>query len=77
MGGEIVNVVREEREWRKMGYWPRGEGNEGFEKRREVYGDGTGDAEGSEDGESEDEKSRRAGRMPTPESEEGEEEEEG
>jgi len=71
LGGEIVNVVREEREWRKMGYWPRGEGNEGFEKRREVYGDGEASQE-----ESEDEKEKRAGRMPTPESE-GEGEEEG
>jgi len=66
LGGEIVNVVREEREWRKMGYWPRGEGNEGFEKRREVYGDG------SEEDSSGDEKERRAGRMPTPEDEEEE-----
>jgi probable RNA-binding protein EIF1AD len=23
LGGEIVNIVREEKEWRKMAYWPR------------------------------------------------------
>lgn len=29
LDGEIVNVVREEREWRKMGYWPKEFGKRG------------------------------------------------
>jgi len=34
IGGEIVNVVREEREWRKMAYWPKE-----FEKNNAAYED--------------------------------------
>jgi probable RNA-binding protein EIF1AD len=57
LGGEIVNVVREEREWRKMAYWPKGDKE--FMKKVDTYG-----SDGSEDeGES------RVGRMPTPEEE--------
>jgi probable RNA-binding protein EIF1AD len=33
LDGEIVNVVREEREWRKKSFWPKG-----FGKRGENYG---------------------------------------
>lgn len=32
IGGEIVNVVREERAWRRMAYWPKD-----FEAKRAVY----------------------------------------
>lgn len=46
--GEIVNVVREEREWRKMAYWPVVFG------KREGYG-------GSD---SEEEEESRMGKMP-------------
>lgn len=53
LGGEIVNVVREEREWRKMPYWPKEDKD--FEKKVDTYG--------SDD---EDEEESRVGRMPTP-----------
>ncbi|KAF7193854.1 S1-like domain-containing protein [Pseudocercospora fuligena] len=34
LGGEIVNIVRDEKRWRKMKYWPKE-----FEKsKQEVYG---------------------------------------
>jgi probable RNA-binding protein EIF1AD len=55
LGGEIVNVVREEREWRKMAYWPKGDKE--FDKKVDTYG-----SDGSED-----EEESRVGRMPTPE----------
>lgn len=35
LGGEIVGIVLEVREWRRMGYWPVGFGAE----RREAVGD--------------------------------------
>lgn len=53
LGGEIVNVVREEREWRKMPYWPKGDKD--FEKKVDTYGS-----------DEEDEEKSRVGRMPTP-----------
>lgn len=34
LGGEIVNVVGDEKAWKKMAYWPAE-----FSKRRVVYGD--------------------------------------
>ncbi|KAI5795545.1 putative S1-like domain-containing protein [Geopyxis carbonaria] len=37
LGGEIVNVVRDERQWRKMGYWP--------EEFREVVVEGESEGE--------------------------------
>lgn len=49
LDGEIVNVVREEREWRKMKYWPA------EFKKREAYGE--------DDDESEEES--RVGKMPS------------
>lgn len=38
LGGEIVNVVRDERIWRKMAYWPAE-----FAKKTASYGDGSED----------------------------------
>lgn len=61
LDGEIVNVVREEREWRKKSYWPKG-----FGKRGENYG------ESEDDDEDED---SRVGKMPPSESECEDEEE--
>ncbi|KAI6868448.1 hypothetical protein KC338_g3937 [Hortaea werneckii] len=34
LGGEIVNVVGDEKAWKKMAYWPAE-----FAKKRAVYGD--------------------------------------
>lgn len=59
LGGEIVNIVRSEKEWRRMGYWPVE-----FVKKRDVFE--------AEDGEESEEESR-VGKMPPSESE-GEEE---
>lgn len=47
--GEIVNVVREEKRWRKRGYWP-----EEFEKKGAKGGESEGEDEES-----------RVGRMPS------------
>ncbi|KAI9836373.1 MAG: hypothetical protein M1819_001402 [Sarea resinae] len=55
IGGEVVNVVRGEREWRKMGYWP-GE----FGKRNDYYGEES----------DEEEEQSRVGKMPPSDSEE-------
>lgn len=38
LGGEIVNVVREEKAWRKMEYWPAA-----FASRKSVYGEDSDD----------------------------------
>lgn len=69
LDGEIINIVREEREWRKMGYWPK----------EFVRKDGYGDSE-EEEGDSEDGKgdgrrnpNRRVGEMPPSDEEEEEE----
>lgn len=72
LGGEIVNVVRDEKEWRKMSYWP----NDDKEFEKKVGVSVVEGSSGSEDsgGEEEDGVGRgrgrgndRVGRMPTPE----------
>ncbi|TID25775.1 hypothetical protein E2P81_ATG03563 [Venturia nashicola] len=61
LDGEIINVVREEREWRKMGYWP-----EEFVKKV-GYAGSEGDDESEEEGRN---PNRRVGEMPPSDDEE-------
>jgi len=71
LGGEIVNVVRDEKEWRKMAYWPK-EDKE-FDKK---VGVSVVAGSGSDEDSSDNEDARgngMVGRMPSSESE-GEEE---
>ncbi|KAF2396494.1 nucleic acid-binding protein, partial [Trichodelitschia bisporula] len=42
IGGEIVNVVREVKGWRRMGYWPKE-----FAEEKRSYGDDSSDEEES------------------------------
>jgi len=65
LGGEIVNVVRDEKEWRKMAYWPKGDRE--FDRKVGVSVVGS-DEESSDEG-----GNGMVGRMPTPDvSDEGE-----
>ena len=63
LGGEIENVVREERAWRKMSYWPKE-----FGARKAIVGD-TEDEDDSEEGQE-----SNMGKMPPEAEESGEEE---
>lgn len=54
LDGEIINVVREEREWKKMSYWPK------EFVRRDPYEDSDDD----EEEEGRDNPNRRVGEMP-------------
>lgn len=46
LGGEIVNVVGDEKAWRKMGYWPVEFGV----REKRVYGEEEDDGEGEDEG---------------------------
>ncbi|KAE9986022.1 hypothetical protein EG328_006573 [Venturia inaequalis] len=64
LDGEIVNVVREERGWRKMGYWPKE-----FVRREVESGSGSEEESEGEGGNP----NRRVGEMPPSDGEEEEE----
>jgi probable RNA-binding protein EIF1AD len=53
LGGEIVNIVREEKEWRKMSYWPK------------EFPVGRSWAAAGEDDSSDEEEDERGPRMPS------------
>ncbi|QDS73311.1 hypothetical protein FKW77_006024 [Venturia effusa] len=69
LDGEIINVVREEKEWRKMAYWPAE-----FAKRRREESDEEGKGSSGEEGEEGRNPNRRVGEMPPSDDDEEEEE---
>lgn len=61
LDGEIINIVREEREWRKMGYWPK------EFVRKDVYAESDDEDSDEEGGRN---PNRRVGEMPPSDDEE-------
>lgn len=61
LGGEIVNVVREEKEWRKVAWWPKAFGK----KQQKLAERAEGDDESSEE-------ESRIGKMPSSDEDEDE-----